>query len=65
MGLRRLFDRLTPLIDIKEDIIQAWKLSAGESAEGLALGPVIPLDVEVLVLGAEEPEAETDFDSLE
>jgi CRISPR-associated protein Cas2 len=48
--LERLLDEVVPLLSLKEDIVQAWKISADQPLKGHYRGTPVPLDPASAVL---------------
>ncbi len=46
----RLLDELTPLLDVRQDVVQAWKLSNDQPARGLVRGTPAVLEPAAAVL---------------
>lgn len=52
----RLLDEVAPLLNQKEDVVQAWKLSKDQPSRGLVRGTAMPLEPAAAIFGAGEPD---------
>ena len=52
--LTALLDSLAPLMDLREDILQAWKLSPDQADEGEFRGSPVPVEPAALVCDPEQ-----------